>query len=267
MNDAGKQEEEPLGGVAPPPPGYRAGALRLSYRGGNVVHRERSITGARLRHRIHPAATGSRSPPGYRGPGGAGAEWPLARQQSLKRRQEPHGHGSLRPSFSSRSLHPRTMRRPRFTLVSEGNPLRRLLLRVKAGLVVDVVCHTSSGWMVSAVGRDRTCGLRFTKAALCRLSYDSAVWRRRRCRWRAKRLAPKSGPWRAASRRYHSVWARRRRASRSETPHGTGMGMDMEGSWNVVGGGECWDRTSTHHRSEEHTSELQSRGLISYAVF
>ncbi len=35
------------------------------------------------------------------------------------------------------------MRRPRFTRVSEGNPLRRLLVVSKAGLIV-VVCHTAS---------------------------------------------------------------------------------------------------------------------------
>lgn len=35
------------------------------------------------------------------------------------------------------------MRRPRFTRVSEGKPLRRLLVVSKAGLIV-VVCHTAS---------------------------------------------------------------------------------------------------------------------------
>ena len=71
------------------------------------------------------------------------------------------------------------MRRPRFTLVSDGKPLRRLLVRSKAGFVVIVIvmCHTASGveMMMSAVGGVRTCDLRFTKAALCRLSYDSVV--------------------------------------------------------------------------------------------
>ena len=39
-------------------------------------------------------------------------------QQALYRLVEPHGHGSLRPSFSSSSLSPWTMRSPRWTLVS-----------------------------------------------------------------------------------------------------------------------------------------------------
>ncbi len=52
-------------------------------------------------------------------------------------------HGSLRPSFSMSSLSPRTTRSPRLTFVSDGYPLRRLLERVQAALVVvvDVVSH------------------------------------------------------------------------------------------------------------------------------
>jgi hypothetical protein len=67
-------------------------------------------------------------------------------QQFLNFRFEPHGHGSLRPSFSISSLNPRTIRSPRFTCVSDGNPFRRLLVRSKKGavIVVDVVCHIAS---------------------------------------------------------------------------------------------------------------------------
>src|SRR4030095_9726119 len=66
-------------------------------------------------------------------------------KQFLNSRFEPHGHGSLRPSFSISSLKPRTMRSPRLTCVSDGDPLRRLLVRPKkgAGVWIDVVCHTA----------------------------------------------------------------------------------------------------------------------------
>lgn len=49
----------------------------------------------------------------------------------------PQGHKSLRPSFSSSSLSPCTMRVPRLTLVSDGNPLRRLLMGSKKRLSVE----------------------------------------------------------------------------------------------------------------------------------
>jgi hypothetical protein len=42
----------------------------------------------------------------------------LSRQQRLKRRPEPQGQGSLRPSFSTSSLSPWTTRSPRLTEVS-----------------------------------------------------------------------------------------------------------------------------------------------------
>ena len=43
------------------------------------------------------------------------------RQQFLKRRLDPHGHGSLSPGFSISSFSPpRTLRGPRFTCDSEG---------------------------------------------------------------------------------------------------------------------------------------------------
>jgi len=58
---------------------------------------------------------------------------------------EPHGQGSLRPSFSINSLSPWTKRKPRFTFVSDRYPRRRLELRSKAGLVerIAIVCHDS----------------------------------------------------------------------------------------------------------------------------
>src|SRR4051812_26108075 len=49
-------------------------------------------------------------------------------QHFLKRLPDPHGQRSLRPSFSLSSLPPCTIRTPRLTPVSEGNPLRRLLI-------------------------------------------------------------------------------------------------------------------------------------------
>ena len=71
---------------------------------------------------------------------------PAPRQHFRNRFPLPHGHKSLRPSFSSSSLSPCTMRRPRLTCVSDGKPLRRLLMVSKAGLVVvvELVCITES---------------------------------------------------------------------------------------------------------------------------
>jgi hypothetical protein len=60
----------------------------------------------------------------------------------LNSRPLPHGQRSLRPSFSSSILPPFTIRTPRVTRVSEGNPRRRLLIVSKKGLVVIVTsCH------------------------------------------------------------------------------------------------------------------------------
>ncbi len=53
---------------------------------------------------------------------------PFFRQHFLNRLPLPHGQRSLRPSFSSRSLSPCTMRTPRPTCVSDGKPFRRLLI-------------------------------------------------------------------------------------------------------------------------------------------
>jgi hypothetical protein len=57
----------------------------------------------------------------------------------LNRLPLPHGQRSLRPSFSSSCFSPCTTRTPRFTFVSEGNPLRRLLIGSKKGLLVVVI--------------------------------------------------------------------------------------------------------------------------------
>jgi hypothetical protein len=78
--------------------------------------------------------------------GGSRQKQPLSMQQCLNFLFEPQGQGSLRPSFSISSLKPRTIRTPRLTCVSDGNPLRRLLVRSKKGGVLwfDVVCHTAS---------------------------------------------------------------------------------------------------------------------------
>jgi len=52
-----------------------------------------------------------------------------------KRLPDLHGQRSLRPSFSSSHFSPPTIRRPLPTLVSDGNPLRRLLIGSKAVLI------------------------------------------------------------------------------------------------------------------------------------
>jgi hypothetical protein len=114
---------------------------------------------------------------------------------------------STDPSFSISSLVPRTMRSPRLTRASDGKPLRRLLVTVKAAVVVFVDgCHgdllgsvrlgvtgrnrTGTGGVTSrgsAVelrprpsarlvnaglgGRTRTCGLMLPKHARCLLRH------------------------------------------------------------------------------------------------
>ena len=65
-------------------------------------------------------------------------EW---RQHRLNRLPLPHGHGSLRPSFSSSNLSPCTMRIPRLTWVSDGKPRRRLLIGSKKGISRVVIAH------------------------------------------------------------------------------------------------------------------------------
>lgn len=65
-------------------------------------------------------------------------EW---RQQRLNSLLLPQGHGSFRPSFSSSSLSPCTIRMPRLTLVSDGKPRRRLLIGSKKGIFKSFVAH------------------------------------------------------------------------------------------------------------------------------
>lgn len=52
---------------------------------------------------------------------------------------EPQGQRSFRPSFSMSSISPWTKRKPRFTIVSDGYPLRRFELTLKAGQVGELV--------------------------------------------------------------------------------------------------------------------------------
>ena len=56
---------------------------------------------------------------------------PDFRQHFLNRLPEPHGQRSFLPSFSVSSLSPWTIRTPRLTWVSDGNPRRRLLIGSK----------------------------------------------------------------------------------------------------------------------------------------
>jgi hypothetical protein len=56
---------------------------------------------------------------------------PVFKQHLLSRLPEPHGQRSFLPTFSTSSLLPWTTRTRRFTLVSDGNPLRRLLIGSK----------------------------------------------------------------------------------------------------------------------------------------
>jgi hypothetical protein len=58
---------------------------------------------------------------------------------------DPQGQGSLRPSFSMSSISPCTKRRPRFTCVSDGYPLRRFELTSKAGQVGELVDAVHDG--------------------------------------------------------------------------------------------------------------------------
>jgi len=62
------------------------------------------------------------------GPGSRHHKEPAFRQHFLNRLPDPHGQRSFLPSFSESSLLPWTIRSPRFTFDSDGNPLRRLLI-------------------------------------------------------------------------------------------------------------------------------------------
>jgi hypothetical protein len=73
---------------------------------------------------------------------------PLRMQHRLNDFADPQGQGSLRPSFSMSSLWPATMRSPRLTCVSDGKPLRRLLITSKAQVVFVERFHgTSPSWL------------------------------------------------------------------------------------------------------------------------
>ena len=62
-----------------------------------------------------------------------------------KRRPDPHGQRSLRPSFSTSSVSMPTTRSPRLTLDSlEGTPGRRLLVGSKGRLGVTIAVHGRS---------------------------------------------------------------------------------------------------------------------------
>lgn len=58
----------------------------------------------------------------------------------------PQGQRSFRPSFSSSSLSPCTICSPALTRVSDGKPLRRLLMTSRLKAVVVVVVEKSVGW-------------------------------------------------------------------------------------------------------------------------
>ncbi len=80
---------------------------------------------------------------------------PPSRQHALKRRPDPQGQKSFRPSFSCNSLHPWTTRSPRPTRTSDGKPRRRLLMISKRGQAVEVVgVHGESPdfWSATSTG-------------------------------------------------------------------------------------------------------------------
>ena len=92
---------------------------------------------------------------------------PDLRQQFLNSLRLPHGQRSFRPSFSSSSLSPCTTRTPRLTLVSEGNPFRRLLI-VSKKMCVRQSCActwgTSFHECVSILARNRTWSSTFAQS-------------------------------------------------------------------------------------------------------
>ena len=105
-------------------------------------------------------------------PGSRRQKRPDFRQHFLNRLPLPHGQRSLRPSFSSSSFSPCTMRTPHFTFVSEGNPFRRLLIVSKEHLIVKVALSHGTPpfaiWSVkvgricqSTSARNRTCSSTF----------------------------------------------------------------------------------------------------------
>jgi hypothetical protein len=74
---------------------------------------------------------------------------PELRQHFLNRLPEPHGQRSFLPTFSLKTLLPWTIRKPLFTFISDGKPLRRLLIVSKAGSIfVDVLVHDAPPFWV-----------------------------------------------------------------------------------------------------------------------
>jgi hypothetical protein len=69
------------------------------------------------------------------GPDSHRQKQPVFMQHLLKRFPDLHGQRSFLPTFSDNSLLPWTMRTPRFTFFSDGNPLRRLLIVSKKMLL------------------------------------------------------------------------------------------------------------------------------------
>src|SRR5262249_7068393 len=83
----------------------------------------------------NPPDRGSDGPrwsfPKSSGGGSRRQKQPVLRQHFLKRLPDPQGQRAFLPSRSTSSLSPWTMRTPRFTCVSDGNPRRRLLIGSK----------------------------------------------------------------------------------------------------------------------------------------
>lgn len=76
---------------------------------------------------------------------------PNRKQHARNSLRLPQGHRSRRPSFSSSCLSPCTIRTPRFTCVSEGNPLRRLLIGSKKLFVIILAAHSTPPFAVEPV--------------------------------------------------------------------------------------------------------------------
>ena len=88
------------------------------------------------------------------GDGSRRQKQPLRRQQPLKQPPRAAGAGVVAPESLGQFLVPRTMRSPRLTFDSDGKPLRRLLMVVKAHVVfVDRLHGTPPGWLVELVVR------------------------------------------------------------------------------------------------------------------
>lgn len=86
---------------------------------------------------------------------------PESRQHLLNRFPDPQGQRSFRPNFSDSSLLPWTIRTPRFTFVSDGKPLRRLLIVSKKGMLVEVLLVHGAPPFLGRIGMDTDLGNRF----------------------------------------------------------------------------------------------------------